>query len=90
MKHRILLVSEFQKPSNNGWFYKKGFEKNGYDVIYFDPAIVDDPENKIFEIIKEYSPDLIIHTKNELPAETFQELRQFTKSGPVVSGSCDS
>ncbi|MEC4675677.1 MAG: glycosyltransferase [Nitrospirota bacterium] len=79
MRYRILLITDFSKHWNNGWYYKIGLEKNGHIVRPFNPASISNPENKIFGIIKEYSPDLVIHTKNELPAETFQELRRFTK-----------
>ena len=75
----IFLITEFSKPWNNGWYYKTGFEKNGYTVIPFDPASVESPIIKVFEIVKESRPDFILHTKDELPAETFQELRQFAR-----------
>lgn len=79
MQYRILLITDFSKPWKNSWYFKAGFEKNGHKVLPFDPATVSNPANKVFEILKEFKPDLIIHTKNELPAETFQELRRLTK-----------
>jgi spore maturation protein CgeB len=76
---KILLITEFSKPWSNGWYYKAGFEKNGHTVIPFDPSSVESPAIKIFAITKEIRPDFILHTKVELPAEIFQELRQFTR-----------
>jgi spore maturation protein CgeB len=79
IQYKVLLITSFSKPWNNGWYYKTGLEKNGHTVIPFDPASVDSPLIKVFEIAKECRPDFILHTKDELPAETFQELRQFTR-----------
>jgi spore maturation protein CgeB len=76
---KILLITEFSKQWNNGWYYKTGFEKNGHVVICFDPSSVTEPEKRVFEITRESRPDLIIHTKDELPAGIFQELRRFAK-----------
>ncbi len=76
---KILLITEFSKPWNNGWYYKAGFEKNGIAAIPFDPASVEQPEIKVFKLIKEHSPDFILHTKDELAAETFQKLRTLAK-----------
>lgn len=76
---KILLITEFSKPWNNGWYYKAGFEKNGIAVIPFDPASVEQPEIKVFKLIKEHSPDFVLHTKDELAAETFQELRTLAR-----------
>ncbi|MBI5055813.1 MAG: glycosyltransferase [Nitrospirae bacterium] len=78
-KYKVLLVTEFGKPYNSGWYYKSGLEKNGHTVIPFDPETVEDPKSKVIEIVKASSPDFILHTKDELPAETLQELRQLTK-----------
>jgi spore maturation protein CgeB len=78
-KCKIFLITEFSKPWNNGWYYKSGFEKNGHEVIPFDPGTVDNSGSKIFERVRENKPDFILHTKDELRAETFQELRQFAR-----------
>ncbi len=75
----ILLITTFSKPWNNGWYYKTGLEKNGHSVIPFNSGSVENPENRVFEIVKENTPDFIIHTKDELPAEIFQELRKYAK-----------
>lgn len=77
--YKILLVTPLSKPWNNGWDYKKGFEKNGHKVFPFDPKMEKDPIPKIFEMTKEIKPDFILHTKDELPPEIFQELMQFSK-----------
>jgi len=76
---KILLITEFSKPWNNGWYYKSGFEKNGHVVTSFDPETVEDSKSKVFEIVKVSSPDFILHTKDELPADVFQELRKHAK-----------
>jgi spore maturation protein CgeB len=78
-QYNILLITEFGKPWNNGWYYKTGFEKNGHKIIPFDPASVGNPDSKVFEIMKESKPDFILHTKDEVPAEIFQELRRYAK-----------
>ena len=79
MQYRILLVTDLSKPWKNGWYLKAGFEKNGHKVLPFDPALISSPANKVFETTREFKPDLILHTKHELPAEIFQELRKFAK-----------
>jgi spore maturation protein CgeB len=78
-RYRFLLITEFGRPWSNGWYYKSGFEKNGHKVIPFDPASVADPGSKLMEIINEQTPDFILHTKDELPPDIFQELRKRTK-----------
>jgi len=78
---RILLITELSRPWNNGWYYKTGLEKNGHTVILFDPSSSENPLIKVRAVVKESRPDFILHTKVELPAEIFQELRQFA---PVI------
>ena len=79
MHYKIILITEFSKPWNNGWYYKSGFEKNGHTVIPLDPEAYKNPADKIFETTKEIRPDFILHTKDELPAAAFHELRQLTR-----------
>jgi hypothetical protein len=67
------------KPWNNGWYYKAGFESNGHRVLCFDPSSTKDAFKKVFEFTKSSKPDFILHTKDELPAEIFQELRSLTR-----------
>ena len=67
------------KPWNNGWYYKAGFESNGHRVLCFDPFSTKDAFKKVFEFTKSSKPDFILHTKDELPAEIFQELRNLTR-----------
>jgi len=77
--YRILLITALSKPWNNGWYYKRGFEKNGYEVFTFDPLQASDPIRRVFEITSEFKPHFILHTKDELGAEVFQDLRAYTK-----------
>ncbi len=80
MQYKILLITAYNKPRNiNGLYMKTGFEKKGNKVMLFDPASEYDAADRVFKITKEFKPDLILHTKNELPAEIFQELRKFAK-----------
>ena len=80
MRHfKILLITGFSKPWDDGWYYKAGFEINGHTVVPFDPALVANPQKRVFEITKEMDPDFILHTKDELSAEIFQELRRLKK-----------
>jgi spore maturation protein CgeB len=78
MPYKVILMTEFSKPWNNGWYYKSGFEKNGHTVIPLDPEAHKNSADAIFETIKEIRPDFLLHTKDELPAEAFHELRQLT------------
>jgi spore maturation protein CgeB len=79
-KYKILLISELDKPLwNEGWYYKEGLELNGHEVFPFDPMDVHEPVEKIYKILEEFKPDFILHTKDELPAEVFGELRQVIK-----------
>ncbi len=78
-QHKIILITDFSKPWNNGWYYKSGFEKNGFKVIPFDPKSVKDGTDKIAGLIKEQNPAFILHTKFELPSSDFEYLRRFTK-----------
>ncbi len=75
---RVLLVTGLDKPWNNGWYYKAGLEKNGHEVLLFDPASVTNPAERAVELTKGFKPDFLLHTKRELPAEVFQELRRLT------------
>jgi spore maturation protein CgeB len=79
MPCKIILIAEFSKQWNNGWYYKSGFEKNGHTVTPLDPEAYKNSTDKIFEMTKEIGPDFILHTKDELSAEMFHELRQLTK-----------
>jgi len=78
-QYKILLITKFDKPWSHGWYYKSGFEKNGHEVVCFDPSSVKEPLKNVFELTRASKPDFIIHTKDELPAEVFQELRHFAK-----------
>jgi spore maturation protein CgeB len=78
VKYKVLLITSFNKPWNNGWYYKAGFEKNGHEVIPFDASALEDPVTKVFDHAKTKPFDLILHTKDELPAEVFHDLRRST------------
>lgn len=78
-KCKVLLVTEMGKPYNNGWFYKTGLEKNGLEVIMFDPETPGVSAESIKSVIFQMKPDFLLHTKDELPAETFEQLRQHVK-----------
>ncbi len=79
MKYRILLITSLSHAWDNGWYYRKGFEQNGHEVILFDPAAHAESVERVRTIVQELRPDFILHTKNELPAEIFEDLRRFTK-----------
>lgn len=78
-QHKVLLITEFGKPWNSGWYFKSGFEKNGHEVIPFDASALKDPVTKVFDLAKKTPFDFILHTKDELPAEVFQDLRRSMK-----------
>jgi spore maturation protein CgeB len=79
IQYKVLLITPLSKPWNNGWYYKTGFEKRGHKVIPFDPSLIPDSVSKAFEVTKEFKPDFILHTKDELPPEILQELSKFTR-----------
>jgi spore maturation protein CgeB len=79
IQYKVLLITPLSKPWNNGWYYKTGFEKRGHKVIPFDPSLIPDSVSKAFEVTKEFKPDFILHTKDELPPKILQELSKFTK-----------
>jgi spore maturation protein CgeB len=74
MSYTVLLITSFSNPWDNGWYYQKGFEKNGHTVFPFNAASFSNPVETIRQMVKELKPDFIVHTKNELPAEVFYEL----------------
>jgi hypothetical protein len=78
-QYKVLLITELEKQWNNGWFYKKGLERIGHTVITLDPASVSEPLSRIKEIIGDHRPDFLLHTKDELPSESFDGLRQRIK-----------
>ncbi len=77
----VLLVTDFSKPWSSGWYYKTGFEKNGYKVLLFDPAAVHEAETAALDLLRHTRADFILHTKDELPATAFQAMRTLA---PVV------
>ena len=79
-QYKILLISGLDNPLwNEGWEYKAAFENIGHQVVPFDPRDVEDPVHTVFKIVKELKPGFILHTKDELPPEIYQELRQYVK-----------
>ncbi len=78
-QYRILLITPFSKPWDDGWYYKSGFEKNGHNVLPFDPSTVSHAADRVFDITRDYRPHFILHTKTELPAEIYNELRKTVK-----------
>jgi spore maturation protein CgeB len=79
MNYKVLLITQFGKPWNNGWYYKAGLEQNGHDVTIFDPLTEEDPADKVLKVTGEFGPDYIVHTKGELPPDVFQYLRKYAK-----------
>lgn len=78
--YKILLISGLDKPLwNEGWEYKAAFEKIGQTVTPFDPRDVQDPVETVFRIVREIKPDFILHTKDELPPQVYQDLRSHVK-----------
>ncbi len=77
--YRILLITSLTKPWNNGWYYKIGFEKNGHEVFTFDPSQSSESIKRVFDIATEFKPHFILHTKDELRPEVFQDLRHYAK-----------
>jgi hypothetical protein len=80
MKNRkILVITAFNKPWHNGWYMKAGFEKNGIEVIPFDSYSRSDTPDGVVTRTKEYNPDFVLFTKDEIPLETVLALKEHTK-----------
>ena len=75
-QYRVLLIAALGSPWNDGWFYKTGFEKNGHTVITYDPKGRADARAEVLSLVRDFRPDIALHTKDELPAADFQTLRQ--------------
>ncbi len=73
---KILLITDFSKPWNNGWYYKRGFEKNGCQVFPLSPHELGEDEQQVFDVLDRFRPDMVLHTKDELPVEVFSHLRR--------------
>lgn len=78
-KLKVILATNFSKPWNNGWFYKTGFEKNGHNVMSFDPSINKCEEKDFLEIVKTFKPDFLLITKNEINLKILLECKKYTK-----------
>ncbi len=77
--YRILLIAAFGDPWNDSWFYKAGFEQNGHTVVAYDPKGKADAIAEILALVRDFRPDIALHTKDELPAADFQMLQQRVK-----------
>jgi len=73
---RVILITALKKPWNNGWYYKRGLEANGHEVLCFDPSQFIGPEEKVFDIIRVFKPHIILHTKDEFKPQVFQKMRE--------------
>jgi spore maturation protein CgeB len=76
---KILLVTSFEHKWDNGWYYKAGFERNGHVVAAFDPKGAARPVEDFLGLLKSFHPDVLIHTKDELPAEVFAQAKKDTR-----------
>lgn len=75
--YTVLLITDLSRAWSNGWYYKAGFEKNGCRVEAVDPKLLGDGPKAVVELSKTLNPHIILHTKDELPAAVFQELRHY-------------
>jgi glycosyltransferase involved in cell wall biosynthesis len=76
---KILLVTSFNLKWEIGWYCKTGFEKIGHVVAPFDPKGTAHPVEEFFELLNNFRPDILIHTKDGLPAEVLAEAKKYTK-----------
>ncbi|GAQ94589.1 spore maturation protein CgeB [Thermodesulfovibrio aggregans] len=72
---KIILATSFEKPWNNGWYYKSGFEKNGYEVIPYTQY----QKGSFLEKVQSIKPDFILITKDEIDIEVLSECKKYTK-----------
>ncbi|MEN2986543.1 MAG: glycosyltransferase [Thermodesulfovibrionaceae bacterium] len=91
VKFKVLLVTNFDKPWNNGWYYRAGFEKNGHLVIFLNPDKKSNFRDKLLEKVKNFKPDFILITKDEIDIESITECKKYTKviqwyPDPVIPG----
>lgn len=77
-KLKIIMPTDFSNPWNNGWYYKAGFEKNGHLVIPFNTEGKHKKLN-LLEKVKEFKPDFVLITKDEIDIETIKSLKNYTK-----------
>ncbi len=77
-KYKIILITSFSRPWNDGWLYKAGFEHNGHHVVPMDSSSTLTRDH-VFRVVKDVKPDFILHTKDELSPDIYQELKLHTK-----------
>jgi len=60
---RILLLTRFRHPWNNGYYYAQGLRELGLAVEGFDPEAAANPESEFSSLLERLPPDLLLLTK---------------------------
>lgn len=60
---KILLLTRFRHPWNNGHYYAQGLRELGLIVKGFDPETAADPEKDFLQLLDTFSPDILLFTK---------------------------
>jgi len=60
---RVLLITRFRHPWNNGHYYAQGLRELGLAVEGFDPEAAADPEREFSSLLESLPPHLLLLTK---------------------------
>jgi hypothetical protein len=80
---KILLLTRFRHPWNNGHYYAQGLRELGLTVQGFDPEAAFDPEEDFFSSLETFSPHLLLLTKGTGVREHWLDAAR-SKSIPMV------
>jgi len=80
---RILLLTRFRNPWNNGYYYAQGLRELGLSVEGFDPETSVDPEQEFSSLLKSSAPALLLLTKGTGVREHWLDVAR-SRSVPTV------
>ncbi len=74
---KVLIVSDFSKPWNPGFYIKKGFERNNVEAFTFDMLASRDAYHNLIKAVDLLAPDIVFYIKNYgLKPEWLEEIKQ--------------
>jgi spore maturation protein CgeB len=62
---RILLVTRFRHPWDDGHYYAEGLRELGFKVEGWDPEAAADPEGAFYSLLDAFSPHVLLMTKGK-------------------------
>lgn len=80
---KILLLTRFRHPWNNGHYYAQGLRELGLTAVGFDPEATADPESEFSSLLEKLCPDLLLLTKGTGVPEHWLDLAR-SRSIPSV------